>query len=214
MTDRRPDRRRDLAATGAAARRALPAVAAGAPPDAPRCRQPRRARAEEALWAVWSRPAAAHGGSGWPQRLEQAALRGGDTGRAPTPTSTRSSRCSPRPAATTTATAGAAALAAFLAELAGQQIPADTLAEKGVRGPDRTPAHRPPGQGPAVVAGRRRRRAGGRVAGPAPPRSPCSAADRLDADRARREPAGPGQLLAEERRLFYVACTRARNGWS
>ena len=73
----------------------------------------------------------------------------------------------------------------------------------------RPAAHRPPRQGPGVAARRGRPRPGGGVARPAPP-ARCSRRP----DRRRRAAAAgdPRGVLAEERRLFYVACTRARRG--
>ena len=55
----------------------------------------------------------------------------------------------------------------FLATLVAQEIPADTLAERGVRGERRAAADRPPLQGPGVAARRGRPRPGGGLARPA-----------------------------------------------
>ena len=81
----------------------------------------------------------------------------------------------------------------------------------GHQGRRRTRADRTPEQGPRVAGRRRGRRPGGRVARPAPPR--LAAAVRTP---RHLRPVGPTALLplsarlAEERRLFYVATTRAR----
>ncbi len=163
---------------------------------------------EEALWAVWS-TAAGRGGSGWPGRLEQAALRGGEAGRhadgdldAIVALFAAARRDDDR-------YGGRRGVTGFLAELAGQQIPADTLADKGIRGPAvrLLTAHRAKGLewSLVVVAGVQEdvwpdlRR-----------RGTLLAADRLSTAGLEEAPR-PAQLLVEERRLFYVACTRARD---
>ena len=121
--------------------------------------------AEEALWALWRGTPA--GRTACSARAARAAAR---PAAAPTATSTPSSRCSTSAAATEERSPGGAGVPDFLAEVEAQQIPADTLAERGVRGDGRAAAHRPPQQGPGVGGRRRRRRPGGRVARPAPPR--------------------------------------------
>ena len=80
------------------------------------------------------------------------------------------------------------------------------------RGPRRggPAAHRAPLQGPRVAARRRRARPGGHLAGPAPPRRRCSSRDAGRPATACCPRSTTATLLAEERRLFYVACTRAR----
>ena len=110
-----------------------------------------------------------------------------------------------------------ARIEAFLDHLLDQQLPADTLAPTRRPGRGGAHAHRARGQGPGVGRGRGRRRAGGRLAGPAAARQRA----RLGAAGRRRGRPGatrPGTavaarsaaLLDEERRLFYVAATRAR----
>jgi superfamily I DNA/RNA helicase/RecB family exonuclease len=167
-----------------------------------------RGTVEETLWAVWS-SAAGSRGSGWPQRLERSALTGGDAGR-------RADADLDAVVALFAAArrdderyGGRRGLRAFLAELAGQQIPADTLAERGLRGSAvrLLTAHRAKGLewSLVVVAA---------VQEDAWPdlrrRGTLLAADRLD-PAGLVDPPGPALLLAEERRLFYVACTRARH---
>ena len=102
-----------------------------------------------------------------------AAARGGAAAATPaggpTATWTRSARCSTSPPAPRRSS-GLRGVTGFLAEVEGQQIPADTLRESELRGAGGPGAHRAPGQGPGVGAGRGRRRAGGRLARRAPAR--------------------------------------------
>ena len=167
----------------------------------------RRGSAEEVLWAIWS-AAGSRSGSGWPRRLERSALRGGDGGHradadldAVLALFAAAERAEDR-------FGGHRGVANFLAELDSQVIPADTLAERGIRGPAvrLLTAHRAkglqwrlvvvPGVQDGVWPDLRRR------------------GSLLQADRLERsglvEAALPAELLAEERRLFYVACTRAQ----
>ncbi len=156
--------------------------------------------AEEVLWTLWS-------ASSWPERLRRQAARGGDPGR-------RADRdldavCALFAiAARSEEVAGRRGVTAFLAEVEGQQIPADTLRESDTRGSvvRLLTAHRAKGLewDLVVVAGVQEgswpdvRRRG----------------SLLEPDRL--SPAGVSELpptaarVAEERRLFYVACTRAR----
>ncbi|MFG2097036.1 ATP-dependent helicase [Streptomyces sp. NPDC048612] len=156
--------------------------------------------AEQALWELWD-------GTPWPQRLERAAHRGGAAGRnadrdldAVVALFETAARAEER-------TGGRGALN-FLEELDAQDIAADTLTRRAVR-PDAVrlmTAHRAKGLEwrLVVVAGLQEglwpdlRRRGSLLE-----------ADRIGRD-GLAEPLTPGALLAEERRLFYVAATRAR----
>lgn len=155
--------------------------------------------AEQALWELWD-------GTPWPQRLERAARRGGAAGRnadrdldAVVALFETAARAEER-------TGGRGALN-FLEELDAQDIAADTLTRRTVR-PDAVrlmTAHRAKGLEwrLVVVAGVQEglwpdlRRRGSLLE-----------ADRIGRD-GLAEPLTPGALLAEERRLFYVAATRA-----
>ncbi|MFG3135338.1 ATP-dependent helicase [Streptomyces sp. NPDC048211] len=156
--------------------------------------------AEEALWALWS-------GTPWPARLERAALRGGAGGRNADRDLDAVCALFDTAARAEERTGGRGALN-FLEEVDAQDIAADTLSRRSVR-PDAVrlmTAHRSKGLEwrMVVVAGVQEglwpdlRRRG----------------SLLEADRIGRdgiaEPLTPGALLAEERRLFYVAATRAR----
>ena len=156
--------------------------------------------AEEALWVLWS-------GTRWPYRLRAATERGGS-----------SARVAHRDLDAVCALFDAAARAeekrertdalVFLDEVEAQQIPADTLAERAVRGDAvrLLTAHRSKGLEWRVVV------VAGVQEGSWPDirrRGTLLQADRLGPD-GPVEPPTSSALLAEERRLFYVACTRAR----
>ncbi|HEU4909912.1 MAG TPA: ATP-dependent DNA helicase [Propionibacteriaceae bacterium] len=157
--------------------------------------------AEEALWLLWSQTA-------WPEKLRQQASRGGEAGR-------RANRdldaiCALfEIAARSEEVSGLRGVTGFLAEVEGQQIPADPLRESELRGSAvrLLTAHRAKGLEwdlvivPGVQEGRwpdvRRR-------------DSLLEPDHL----GRREVVAPvptATRIAEERRLFYVACTRARS---
>ncbi|MEV0011629.1 ATP-dependent DNA helicase [Streptomyces sp. NPDC047973] len=156
--------------------------------------------AEEALWTLWN-------GTPWPARLERAALRGGAGGRNADRDLDAVCALFDTAARAEERTGGRGALN-FLEEVDAQDIAADTLSRRAVR-PDAVrlmTAHRSKGLEwrLVVVAGVQEglwpdlRRRGSLLE-----------ADRIGRD-GLAEPLTPGALLAEERRLFYVAATRAR----
>ncbi|MFG2662678.1 ATP-dependent helicase [Streptomyces sp. NPDC048387] len=157
--------------------------------------------AEEALWTLWD-------GTPWPQRLERQARRGGTAGRNADRDLDAVCALFDNAARAEERTGGRGALN-FLEQLEAEDIAADTLTRRTVR-PDAVrlmTAHRSKGLewGLVVVAGVQEglwpdlRRRGSLLE-----------ADRIGRD-GLAEPLTPGALLAEERRLFYVAATRARH---
>ncbi|MFJ4525002.1 ATP-dependent helicase [Streptomyces sp. NPDC088810] len=157
--------------------------------------------AEEALWDLWE-------GTPWPGRLERAARRGGAAGRNADRDLDAVCALFATAARAEERTGGRGALN-FLAEIEAEDIAADTLTRRAVR-PDAVrvmTAHRAKGLEwrLVVVAGVQEglwpdlRRRGSLLE-----------ADRIGRD-GLAEPLTPGALLAEERRLFYVAATRARD---
>lgn len=156
--------------------------------------------AEEALWELWD-------GTPWPRRLERAARRGGAAGRNADRDLDAVCALFATAARAEERTGGLGALN-FLAQIEAEDIAADTLTGRAVR-PDAVrlmTAHRSKGLQwrLVVVAGVQEglwpdlRRRGSLLE-----------ADRIGRD-GLAEPLTPGALLAEERRLFYVASTRAR----
>ncbi|MFF5371654.1 ATP-dependent helicase [Streptomyces sp. NPDC013187] len=156
--------------------------------------------AEEALWDLWQ-------GTPWPARLERAARRGGAAGRNADRDLDAMCALFATAARAEERTGGRGTLN-FLAEIDAEDIAADTLTRRAVR-PDAVrlmTAHRSKGLQwrLVVVAGVQEglwpdlRRRGSLLE-----------ADRIGRD-GLAEPLTPGALLAEERRLFYVAATRAR----
>ncbi|WP_328494131.1 UvrD-helicase domain-containing protein [Streptomyces sp. NBC_00414] len=156
--------------------------------------------AEDALWELWD-------GTPWPQRLERAARRGGAAGRNADRDLDAVCALFATAARAEERTGGRGALN-FLEEVEAQDIAADTLTRRAVR-PDAVrlmTAHRSKGLEwrMVVVAGVQEglwpdlRRRGSLLE-----------ADRIGRD-GLAEPLTPGALLSEERRLFYVAATRAR----
>ncbi|MCW2838071.1 MAG: UvrD/REP helicase [Marmoricola sp.] len=155
---------------------------------------------EDVLWTLWS-------GTTWPQRLRRAVEGGGGAAR-------RANRDLDSVVALFAAAARAEeqrdhlGARAFVAMLVAQQLPSDTLAEQGVRGAAvrLLTAHRAKGlEWRLVVVAH--------VQAEGWPdlrrRSTLLQADRIGVD-GLVEPTSSRELLVEERRLFYVACTRAR----
>ncbi|AWL40466.1 MULTISPECIES: ATP-dependent DNA helicase [unclassified Streptomyces] len=157
--------------------------------------------AEEALWTLWD-------GTPWPGRLERAALRGGAGGRNADRDLDAVCALFDAAARAEERTGGRGALN-FLEEIDAQDIAADTLSRRSVR-PDAVrlmTAHRSKGLEWRVVV------VAGVQEGLWPDlrrRGSLLEADRIGRD-GLAEPLTPGALLAEERRLFYVAATRARD---
>ncbi|MFF5918456.1 UvrD-helicase domain-containing protein [Streptomyces flavochromogenes] len=157
--------------------------------------------AEEALWVLWN-------GTPWPGRLERAALRGGPAGR--NADRDLDAVCALfETAARAEERVGGRGVLNFLEELDAQDIAADTLTRRHTR-PDAVrlmTAHRSKGLEWSVVV------VAGVQEGLWPDlrrRGSLLEADRIGRD-GLAEPLTPGALLAEERRLFYVAATRARD---
>jgi RecB family exonuclease len=168
--------------------------------------------AEDALWALWS-------GTDWPERLRRGVEIGGGAAR-------RAHRdldsvvalfdvaareAEKRDVAAVT---GAAGVRDFLSRLVAQQIPADTLAEQGVRGAAvrLLTAHRSKGlEWDLVVVAHVQQDGWPDLRR----RSTMLQADQIGRDRHGGgelvPPVTARELLQEERRLFYVACTRARS---
>jgi superfamily I DNA/RNA helicase/RecB family exonuclease len=156
--------------------------------------------AEEVLWEVWS-------GTTWPERLRRSATGGGHGARLAH--RDLDAICALFDAAARVESQrGHTSVETFLATLVAQDIPGDTLADRGVRGDAvrLLTAHRSKGlEWDLVVVAHvqeeswpdvRRRRS-------------LLGAERLAPD-GLQPPPPVSAMLAEERRLFYVACTRAR----
>jgi superfamily I DNA/RNA helicase/RecB family exonuclease len=160
------------------------------------------ATVEQALWVLWD-------GTSWPARLRATTHRGGVA-----------ARMAHRDLDAVVALFEAAARAedqqqhtsaeTFLHTLRAQQIPADTLAEQGVRDDAvrLLTAHRAKGlEWPVVVVGHVQEDAWPDLRR----RATLLRADRIGVGGQLVPPTTTRELLADERRLFYVACTRARN---
>ena len=159
--------------------------------------------AEAALWELWD-------GTPWPARLQRAAARGGPAGRNADRDLDAVCALFEAAARAEERTGGRGALN-FLEELQAQDIAADVLTRRAddPAGPDAVrlmTAHRAKGlEWRLVVVAQVQeglwpdlRRRGSLLE-----------ADRIGRD-GLAEPLPPGAILAEERRLFYVAATRAR----
>ncbi|MET9729910.1 ATP-dependent DNA helicase [Streptomyces sp. NPDC006458] len=156
--------------------------------------------AEEALWDLWE-------GTPWPGRLERTARRGGAAGRNADRDLDAVCALFATAARAEERTGGRGALN-FLEQIDAEDIAADTLTRRALRSDAvrLMTAHRSKGLEwrLVVVAGVQEglwpdlRRRGSLLE-----------ADRIGRD-GLAEPLTPGALLAEERRLFYVAATRAR----
>ncbi|RNL61014.1 ATP-dependent helicase [Nocardioides marmoriginsengisoli] len=158
------------------------------------------ATADEVLWTLWS-------GTGWPERLRRACAGGG-----------AAARLAHRDLDAVCALFEAAARAeghrvhtsvqSFLDTLIAQEIPGDTLADRGVRGEGvrLLTAHRSKGlEWDLVVVASVQEQTWPDLRR----RFSLLEADRLAAGEL-LDPITTSAMLAEERRLFYVACTRAR----
>ncbi|WP_193607385.1 UvrD-helicase domain-containing protein [Nocardioides lijunqiniae] len=158
------------------------------------------ASAEEVLWHLWA-------GTSWPQRLRRSVEVGGGAAR-------RAHRDLDSICALFEVVARAEeqrvhlGVADLLATLTAQQIPADTLAERGARGAAvrLLTAHRAKGlEWRLVVVAHVQQDAWPDLRR----RTTLLQADRIGTD-GLVPPVTARELLLEERRLFYVACTRAR----
>ena len=175
--------------------RALAALLAGA-----RAELEEGASAEEVLWRLWS-------GTSWPERLRRSVHAGGAGAR-------RAHRDLDAICALFDVVARAQeqrlhlAVPDLLATLKAQQIPADTLAERGSRGAAvrLLTAHRSKGlEWRLVVVAHVQQELWPDLRR----RATLLQADRIGTD-GLVPPVTARELMLEERRLFYVACTRAR----
>jgi superfamily I DNA/RNA helicase/RecB family exonuclease len=159
---------------------------------------------EAALWELWS-------GSPWPNRLEKASLASGAAARAADRDLDAVVALFATVARASERRQQVVSVGTVVAELEAQQIPGDTLADRGIRGEAvrLLTAHRSKGLEWDVVV------VAGVQEGVWPDlrrRSTLLDAETLAAvdEPELRAPADRASLLVDERRLFYVALTRAR----
>ncbi|MGI9156859.1 MAG: ATP-dependent helicase [Marmoricola sp.] len=156
--------------------------------------------AEEVLWELWA-------GTDWPRRLRASVAAGGHRSRLAH--RDLDSICALfETAARAEEQRGHTGVGDFLATLVAQQIPADTLADRGVRGASvrLLTAHRSKGlEWPLVVIAHAQEEGWPDLRR----RTTLLQADRIGAGEL-LPPVTTRELLAEERRLFYVAATRAK----
>ena len=156
-------------------------------------------RPDEVAWQLWR-------GSRWPARLREESLRGGQTGRQ-ADRDLDAVMAFFELAGDTAAGHGTTAVRAFLTEVASQQIPADRERESrlAARGVQVMTVHRAKGRQWAVVV------VAGAQEGAWPPGRRVSAV--LEPQRLTSSGIGPRpdprEQLADERRLFHLACSRA-----
>jgi RecB family exonuclease len=154
-------------------------------------------RVDEIAWLVWE-------GTRWPARLRAESLRGGPAARH-ADRDLDAVTAFFELAAESSAGAGERGVRALLAEVAAQQIPADRERESrlGARGVQVLTAHRAKGRewSLVVVAG---------VQEGAWPAAGVLEPLRLGSDGIGLRP-DPREQLTEERRLFHLACSRARD---
>ncbi|MGB7961685.1 MAG: ATP-dependent DNA helicase [Propionicimonas sp.] len=157
-------------------------------------------RPDEVAWQLWR-------GSNWPARLRDESLRGGQTGRQ-ADRDLDAVLAFFELAGDTATGQGATAIRAFLAEVASQQIPADRERESrlAARGVQVLTVHRAKGRQWSVVV------VAGAQEGAWPPGRRVSSV--LEPQRLTSSGIGPRadprEQLADERRLFHLACSRAR----